>query len=257
MVERMSNEAWDGPRALAWDGCVNVRDLGGLPVEDGGATRFGQVVRADAVRQLSDEGWRAAVAYGVSRVVDLRFQSELDADPPGDLPVELLHVPLLPDIDTPYWADLDARVREMSAADATSTVYLEWLERFGERFAEAVAAIGDAPPGAVLVHCQGGRDRTGLVSALALRLAGVPVAAVAADYALSARNLRERTDAWIAEAPDEAERERRTRIGESPPEAMEHVVRELERLHGSAERYLLAHGAPATALAGLRGRLGG
>ena len=44
-------------RDLTWDGCLNVRDLGGLPTADGGETRFGSVIRADSVGQLTDEGW--------------------------------------------------------------------------------------------------------------------------------------------------------------------------------------------------------
>ena len=41
--------------SLAWEGCVNVRDLGGLPTEDGRRTRLGGVVRSDNVRRLTDE----------------------------------------------------------------------------------------------------------------------------------------------------------------------------------------------------------
>jgi protein-tyrosine phosphatase len=48
-------------RALAWNGCVNVRDLGGHPTEDGAQTRIGAVVRADSIRKLSDRGWRELV----------------------------------------------------------------------------------------------------------------------------------------------------------------------------------------------------
>ena len=51
---------------MRWDGCVNVRDLGGLPLEGGGETAFGVVVRADSIRSLSDEGWQALVDYGVA-----------------------------------------------------------------------------------------------------------------------------------------------------------------------------------------------
>src|SRR5438132_7958171 len=47
-----------------------------------------------------------------------------------------------------------------------------------------------APRGGVLVHCHVGRDRTGMVCALALSVAGVPAAAIAEDYALSAERLR-------------------------------------------------------------------
>lgn len=42
-------------RILRWDGCVNVRDLGGLPLEGGGETAYRVVVRADWLPGLSDE----------------------------------------------------------------------------------------------------------------------------------------------------------------------------------------------------------
>jgi hypothetical protein len=60
-------------RALDWDGCVNVRDLGGLPLEGGGETRLGVLVRADNVRKLTDAGWEALADHGVTRIVDLRW----------------------------------------------------------------------------------------------------------------------------------------------------------------------------------------
>ena len=68
-------------------------------------------------------------------------------------------------------------------------VYLHFLERARHRFVAAVAAIGDAPDGVVVVHCHGGKDRTGIVVALLLRLAGVPIDEIAADYALSGERL--------------------------------------------------------------------
>ena len=46
-------------RDLVWDGCLNVRDLGGLATENGGRTRFGSVIRADSVGLLSPDGWQA------------------------------------------------------------------------------------------------------------------------------------------------------------------------------------------------------
>src|SRR5919204_1655163 len=80
-------------RDLVWEGLLNVRDLGGHSTEDGGETRFGSVVRADSVRRLSNDGWAALVDYGVKTIVDLRANEELEADPPAELPVEVLHVP--------------------------------------------------------------------------------------------------------------------------------------------------------------------
>ena len=45
-------------RVLRWADCLNVRDLGGHATEDGGATQFGAVVRADSVASLTDEECR-------------------------------------------------------------------------------------------------------------------------------------------------------------------------------------------------------
>ena len=86
---------------LAWEGCLNVRDLGGHATEDGAVTRPGVVVRADALGRLSDAGWQALVDYGIARIVDLRLHDEREADPPRELPVELVHVQLV-EIDPEY-----------------------------------------------------------------------------------------------------------------------------------------------------------
>lgn len=68
-------------RQLVWDGCVNVRDLGGPPTEEGTKTAYGAVVLADNLTLLSDEGWDAVVEYGVNRIVDLRWADERANDP--------------------------------------------------------------------------------------------------------------------------------------------------------------------------------
>ena len=243
-------------RDLRWDGCLNVRDLGGHATEDGQTTRFGAVVRADSVRRLSDAGWEALVSYGVRRVLDLRFADELAADPPRELPVEVVHVSLLGDPDPEWWEELNARtLAEPDAAAATTVVYLALLERFAPNFARALAVVAEAPDGAVVVHCQGGKDRTGLMVALLLRLAGVPPEDVARDYAATTANLAEVHDAWIAEADSDQERRRRTHITASPFEAMRDVLEELEGRYGGAEGYLRAAGVPEEALDRIRARL--
>jgi protein tyrosine/serine phosphatase len=236
-------------RTLIWDGCVNVRDLGGHPTEDGRTTRFGAVVRADSVRALSDAGWDALLAYGVSRIVDLRFHSELALDPPRDLTVEVVHVPLMPEIDDEEWVEIDAAGdAQPDSAGSIRAVYLELLERRRPQFGAAIAAVADAPEGPVVVHCHGGKDRTGLVVALLLRLAGVNAETIGADYALSGHNLRERTAEWVAAAEDDLERERRRRIGRTPAEAMVAVLEELERRYSSVREYLRAAGVENGAL---------
>jgi protein tyrosine/serine phosphatase len=243
-------------RRLAWDGCLNVRDLGGFRTDDGRVTEPGRIVRADSIRLLTDAGWEAAVEYGIRTVIDLRFREELADDPPGDLPIDVVHLSLFGERDEERWRELDRRAAAIGdPAGATTMVYLETLEEHRARFGTAVVAVADAQPGGVLVHCVGGKDRTGLVSALLLRLAGVGVDDIAADYALSEHFLAPRHDRWLAEAKDDAERKRIRRISATPARAMARVLTELEHRYGSVHGFLLAAGAGGEALERARARL--
>jgi protein tyrosine/serine phosphatase len=233
-------------RELVWDGCVNVRDLGGHPTEDGGETLYGAVIRADSVGLLTADGWRALVDSGVSRIVDLRLEAESDDDAPRDLAVEVVHVPILDRFDEASWPEIEALSDGAPThADAQRLVYLRFLEHCRSRFVEAVAAVAEAPPGAVVVHCHGGKDRTGLVVALLLRLAGVSTDAIADDYALSGERLRERHERWLAGAQDDLERARIERISSTPAAAMHGVLDAIDRRYGGVDQYLLGGGLSA------------
>jgi protein tyrosine/serine phosphatase len=245
------------PRDLNWDGCLNVRDLGGHRTADGAETRYGAVIRADSVRQLTDTGWAAAVEYGVRSVVDLRMDVELEADPPAELPVEVVHMPFFAD-DAEAFAEVEA-VTEAAPDHVTARreVYLVFLERFRDNVVAAIAAVARAPKGGVVVHCMGGKDRTGLVTALLLHVAGVDDEQIAADYAASEERLRPQLDAWLAEAGTDDERERIRRMGETPAESMIGVLEALERRYGSVEEYLRASGSSEDDLDLVRARLRG
>lgn len=243
-------------RDLLWDACLNVRDLGGHPTEDGGATRFGAFVRADNLERLTDAGWSALVDYGVHTVVDLRLADERGAEPPGELPIVALHRPLVPDFGHPDWLEINALSMGAVPPESTRLVYLEFLERYRDRFGEAISTIAAADgEGAVLFHCMGGKDRTGLVTALLLRLVEVDRDAVAEDYALSGINLQTQHEQWIAAADDDHDRELRIRISATPGEAMLGVLEALDERYGGAEEYLRAAGVDEEAVAGIRGRL--
>jgi len=233
-----------------------VRDLGGLPTEDGGVTRRGRIIRADNVRRLTELGWRAFADHGVSRIVDLRWPRELEGEPPPGVDVEVVHVSVIGDaVDADYLATLDAHLDSVAdVADHYAWSYVDFLERFRPRFGRALEAVADAD-GTVVVHCTAGKDRTGLVSALILRLSGVAAGTIGADYALSERNLMPRWDSWIAEAPDDVARERTRKLLRTPAEAMVRVLAELERRYGDVRGYLVEAGLTDTQIDRLRRRL--
>src|SRR2546428_9820957 len=230
-------------RVLAWDGCVNVRDLGGLPTEDGGHTRFRAVVRADSIRGLTDHGWRALVDYGVRAAVDLRGAYEWEEDPLEEAPIPVVRIPMSP--------------REVSAAwnwPSMSEAYLALLKGFRQQFAEVAETVAGAEP-PVVIHCSGGRDRTGLAVALLLRLASVDPETIAADHALSDESWGPHNEAWFDEAEDEVERERRRRIAAPVGRTMTEVLEEVDRRYGGPGAHPRGGGATDETLARIRSRL--
>lgn len=156
---------------LDWPGCRNVRDLGGLPTVQGGRTASGALIRSDCHSRLTAGGVRAVRALGVARILDLRWSAECarNGSPFAADPV-YRHVPLLED--------------ELSYEPPADT-YAPMLDHNRNRIALAFRALAEAPEGAVVVHCRGGRDRTGGLVALALGAAGVEPEAIAADYAIT------------------------------------------------------------------------
>jgi protein-tyrosine phosphatase len=242
--------------ALDWEGCLNVRDLGGLPTGGGRPTRAGTVIRSDNIRSLTDAGWRSLAEHGVQRIVDLRWPEELAEDAPRDVEIEVVHVSVLGDTyDREYVAELDAHLAGVDdVADHYAYSYVDFLERYRERFGRAFAAVADAD-GAVVVHCMGGKDRTGLVAAVLLRLARVDLETIGADYALSSANLAPATATWVEAAADDAERAKRELLSHTPAEGMVRTLEEIERRYGDVAAYLRAAGLTDVQIERLRERL--
>jgi hypothetical protein len=91
---------------------------------------------------------------------------------------------------------------------------------------------------------------------MALWLAGVEPDAIAADHALSDESWAPYNAEWLAEAPDEAERERRLRISQPAGRTLAEVLEEIDEREG-VRRLLLDSGADEAALDRLAARLRG
>ncbi|RGE19212.1 tyrosine-protein phosphatase [Leucobacter sp. wl10] len=232
------------------EGTYNFRSTGGYPAR-GGVTRATGLFRSDALHGLSPLGIEQFAAQGVVRIIDLRDGEELRQAPSAlDPAVETVHVPILEGAAIP--SDRPApRLRDVYRSIAT--------DRVGA-LVGAVRLIADAPDGGVLVHCTAGKDRTGMVVAVALTAVGVSREHVLADYAASAENLAgEWVDRMIAEATarfagpiDDTLREL---IASSPSDALADALELIDRRYGGAEQMLIAGGFDDDALSRLQRRL--
>ena len=270
-------------RWLHLDGTTNTRDLGGLPTVDGGETVFGRVLRSDNLQTLSDADVRRLVdGLGLTDVIDLRTTAEILMEGRGPLrdvgAVTHRHFTLLPErgLRTDVFADeRDAdEVRAQLPADWAESVlprqagaddgetpavrsYLGFLSDGTENVLAALRALTRAE-GAAVVHCAAGKDRTGVVSALALAVAGVEREAVIADYAQTAEVI-EALMAKLAASPTYAEDAANRDIADHTPRAdtMRRVLDLLDERWGGPVGWLDAHGFGADEQAALRARLRG
>jgi protein-tyrosine phosphatase len=181
------------PDWIDLDGTANTRDVGGLPTTDGRRTVSRRLLRSDNLQDLSPGDVRRLVGdYGVRTVADLRADIEVQAGGPGPLTREPLvtvaHLSLFPERGgraDPTEADVPPWQRRPGRGRGFSGLYLGFLAERPDSVLAALRLIAHGA-GATVVHCTAGKDRTGVVVALALADAGVERPAIVADYAASA-----------------------------------------------------------------------
>ena len=213
----VSDDVTRRSRHLFWEGCLNVRDLGGYAAADGRVTRANNLVRADNLARLTAAGQQAVQKSNVATIIDLRspYELGLEANPfalSADYKPFYLNLPLLDEADAESMA-------LMNAAPNLTEMYRTMLGGFQKNIGKILTAIATAPVGVVVFHCHSGKDRTGLVAALALKLVGVADADIAADYALSDRYLAVRYSEMLAKI-DPEERARLTEQLTSKPKTI-------------------------------------
>ena len=205
------------------------------------------LVRSDNLRSLNAAGQEAMVAYGVTTVIDLRSESEVAKSPspfasPQDAPA-YMHLPLID----------DATMLKLAEASDMFERYLMMLEHRSVAFREIFSTLAKTE-GTVVFHCFAGKDRTGMVAAMSLALAGVDVDAIAADYAETDSQMATRYEEWLAAASPEELEEMRDDL-RCPPERIVAVLEHLDQRWGGVEGYMEAAGVPAADISALRSKL--
>jgi protein-tyrosine phosphatase len=247
-------------RRIKLPGTVNLRDVGGYPVEgaggggaDGGGAgegktvRWGTLLRSDALHRLDGSGRAALSALGLRTVVDLRTDVEVRVAPTAldDAGVQTFHVPL-------FDAAAIGRLPPELAA-----VYRYMIDDCGAAIASAIGLLcrDGALPG--LVHCTAGKDRTGLVVALVLEVLGVPDEIIAADYALSEAYLDGGTARAISRIRAISGVGRWLDLGAlgASPQIIHDALARVRSRSGTVSEYLIGNGLTAGDLRNLRAAL--
>ncbi|MDR0906449.1 MAG: tyrosine-protein phosphatase [Oscillospiraceae bacterium] len=174
----------------------NARDLGGHPLQSGGATRFGVFVRCAVPSNLPQSDIDFLREYGVTAEIDFRGDEEI-----GRVPSSLADVPGIAYIRRPTFnaqvAFASRQIRENPQSSPPVTAFVRWGEKYVEMsddcqdwIAETLETLAEID-GCALYNCTTGKDRTGIISALMLGLAGCDEQDIIADYCVSEVHLQE------------------------------------------------------------------
>ena len=239
-------------RELTLDGVDNIRDLGGLPTDDGGTTRRGVLLRASTLQHLAHaDAERLASEVGVRMVIDLRDPVEVEREGRGPLATLV-----------EGYANLTIRSGDALPADVVPDAvemqidlaqhYASYLDASTEEILSIARLVIDAANHVALFHCAAGKDRTGVVAAVLLDAAGVTEEAIVADYVATqanadrifARLRRLESYRYLDELP--------AHIRTAEPETMQRFLDMLYSDHGGAAAWLRDHGLGADELTALR-----
>lgn len=216
----MSDDAAGASVEVLPQGLVNLRDVGGLPLASGGVTVGGLLFRSESLQEASDADADLLLReYRIGTVVDLRSARETITEGRGPLAhasVTYVNVPLNP-------APIDLAATEGLAPGAlTARVYRGFVDDPEGSLPMIFRMLPEFLETPTLVHCAAGKDRTGLVIAMILEIAGVTREAVVGDYVASEAN-NHRVNEMLARSP-----RYRAHMGKVNPEfyeVHEHAIR--------------------------------
>ncbi|MCA9536311.1 MAG: tyrosine-protein phosphatase [Myxococcales bacterium] len=164
---------------------LNLRDLGGLPVEGGREVRRGLVFRAGALSKLTPTARAAVDGLGLRTLVDLRTPYERERYGPTYTPAGAQLVLL--SIDS---GDLTKELASAIRGGRFEDLPLDLLSQINRAFVQSaypqlgvlMRLVADERRRPLLFHCSAGKDRTGLVAALLLSALGASWPTVLDDY---------------------------------------------------------------------------
>ena len=191
-------------KRIVLKGCKNARDLGGVRGLGGKTVKSRRLIRSAKPDELTaDDCRRLKDVFHVKRIIDLRTDDEIEKKPDVLFGCEFHNIPLRPDvtvgIEYRFPESLKSYVQkfpsmpQMYVDMMTKEYSLGQMKKIFEIFFDA-AEKGEC----VLFHCSEGKDRTGIIAALAEMLLGVEKSEIVKDYLLSNKAFKKRNAFFFA-----------------------------------------------------------
>jgi protein-tyrosine phosphatase len=251
---------FDHTRIIEIEGTLNVRDIGGIHLPDGRTVNRGILYRSDQLSEVTDAGLELMTELRIAHLFDFRLQSERERQPsrlPNGARIELLSIGDLGPIEAMIEkipAMLTGRI-PMEPATWWDDNYLDMVERAQGMFAALVRSLTEpslylqleSRNASAMYHCTGGKDRTGLATALMLQVVGVDEAAIVDDFlSTNIQRTTRRLPNWLPTLAEAG-----IAVGDALPiigvtrSAITAALRDVDRRGGAAEYFINAGVSPA------------
>jgi protein-tyrosine phosphatase len=226
-------------RLVRMEGAYNFRDAGGYPAANGKNVVTGRVFRSADISKLTDHDMETMKQKHIYTVIDFRGTQEAAKAPDRALPgTSYLLCPAGSD-SLPNQQQMTALIKQggfLEKMYGSSS-----LKHFGARYRPLFQTLLVLPDtSALLFHCTGGRDRTGMANALFLYSLGVPQDLIEQDFVASNVYLRpmlERMFSGLSAAsgldPEQVKKEMELR-----PELIRTFFASISKEYGSVEQFM-------------------
>jgi len=183
------NESTDARDAVRLEGAPNFRDLGGLTTIDGRTVRPRLLFRSEGPAHFNANDVATLRSLEIRTVCDLRSDGERGEHPnhwcdggallPIDIAIDVRVV------GNKAWDLMRADPTAAGGRAAMAYNYRAMGRCMEGAFRQLIDHLLRPHTAPVLVHCTGGKDRTGVTIALLLHALGVKEEQIEADYLLS------------------------------------------------------------------------
>jgi protein-tyrosine phosphatase len=227
----------------------NIRDLGGYAAR-GGKRTSGRILRGDCFAAMSEDDRRTLLGAGVKTVIDLRGEGERAKLPAGMFGCPGISYEAIPLIEEAANVTRGGIPPNFTMGD----MYASLLDNAQEAVLAVFRHIARAAsePGRLLFHCAAGKDRTGVIAALLLALAGVSEQDIVWDYAQTEDNLSPVRGLLLKNSGIPSMMDALTdEFLSAKPRSMEKMLSHLHRTYGGAEGYFSEIGLTPAECAGV------
>jgi hypothetical protein len=191
--ERFSKKAETIHTLKRWkqvEGVSNFRDLGGWQNSNADYILPGRVFRCADLSNITDQGRKTMTELGITKVYDLRSVPEINKNGVGRVQgIQWIHCPVFKEED---YSPEKMAIRwgyYTSGLDGFVMAYSGILQNGGHPFGLILRHLRDSDE-PIAIHCTAGKDRTGVICAIILKLLGCEDELVAREYELTTLGLK-------------------------------------------------------------------